>query len=69
MVHAVLIQMFQNNITELGLRNIFLNGEIMREVRLESLMNGDEKVLKFVEILNLRNAEELEEYRKRNRGE
>ncbi len=66
---AVLIQMFQNNITELGLRNIFLNGEIMREARLDSLMNGDEKLLKFVEILNLRNAEELEEYRKRNKGE
>ena len=61
---AVLIQMFQNNITELGLRNIFLNGEIMREARLDSLMNGDEKLLKFVEILNLRNAEELEEYKK-----
>ena len=66
---AVLIQMFQNNITELGLKGVFLNGEIMREARLESLMNGDEKVLKFVEILNFRNAEELEEYRKRNRGE
>lgn len=62
---AVLIQMFQNNITELGLRNIFLNGEIMREARLESLMNGDEKVLKFVEVLNIRSMEELEEYKKR----
>lgn len=61
---AVLIQMFQNNITELGLRNIFLNGEIMREARLESLMNGDEKVLKFVEVLNIRSMEELEEYKK-----
>jgi len=30
-------------------------------------MNGDEKVLKFVEILNLRNAEELEEYKKRHK--
>ena len=65
---AVLIQMFQNNIMELGLRNIFLNGEIMREARLDSLMNGDEKLLKFVEILNLRNAEELEEYKKRDKG-
>ena len=65
---AVLIQMFQNNITELGLRNIFLNGEIMREARLESLMNGDEKVLKFVEVLNIRSMEELEEYKKWNKG-
>ena len=65
---AVLIQMFQNNITELGLRNIFLNGEIMREARLESLMNGDEKVLKFVEVLNIRSMEELEEYEKRDKG-
>ena len=64
---AVLIQMFQNNITELGLRNIFLNGEIMREARLESLMNGDEKVLKFVEVLNIRSMEELEEYKKRHK--
>lgn len=65
---AVLIQMFQNNITELGLRNIFFNGEIMREARLESLMNGDEKVLKFVEVLNIRSMEELEEYEKRDKG-
>ena len=65
---AVLIQMFQNNIMELGLRNIFLNGEIMREARLESLMNGDEKVLKFVEVLNIRSMEELEEYEKRDKG-
>ena len=65
---AVLIQMFQNNIMELGLRNIFLNGEIMREARLESLMNGDEKLLKFVEVLNIRSMEELEEYKKRDRG-
>lgn len=65
---AVLIQMFQNNITELGLRNIFLNEEIMREARLESLMNGDEKVLKFVEVLNIRSMEELEEYKKWNKG-
>ena len=65
---AVLIQMFQNNITELGLRNIFLNGEIMREARLDSLMNGDEKVLKFVEVLNIRSMEELEEYEKRDKG-
>ena len=65
---AVLIQMFQNNITELGLRNIFLNGEIMREARLDSLMNGDEKLLKFVEVLNIRSMEELEEYKKRHKG-
>ena len=64
---AVLIQMFQNNITELGLRNIFLNGEIMREARLDSLMNGDEKLLKFVEVLNIRSMEELEEYKKRHK--
>lgn len=64
---AVLIQMFQNNITELGLRNIFLNGEIMREARLESLMNGDEKVLNLVEVLNIRSMEELEEYEKRHK--
>lgn len=66
---AVLIQMFQNNITELGLRNIFFNGEIMKEGRLESLMKGDEKVLKFVEVLNIRSMEELEEYRKRDKDE
>lgn len=66
---AVLIQMFQNNITELGLRNIFFNGEIMKEARLESLMKGDEKVLKFVEMLNIRSMEELEEYRKRDKDE
>ena len=65
---AVLIQMFQNNITELGLKGVFLNGEIMREARLESLMNGDEKVLKFVEVLNIRSMEELEEYEKRDKG-
>lgn len=65
---AVLIQMFQNNITELGLKGVFLNGEIMREARLESLMNGDEKVLKFVEVLNIRSMEELEEYKKRDKG-
>ena len=64
---AVLIQMFQNNITELGLRNIFFNGEIMKEGRLESLMKGDEKVLKFVEVLNIRSMEELEEYKKRHK--
>lgn len=64
---AVLIQMFQNNITELGLKGVFLNGEIMREARLESLMNGDEKVLKFVEVLNIRSMEELEEYKKRHK--
>ena len=66
---AVLIQMFQNNITELGLRNIFFNGEIMKEGRLEALMKGDEKVLKFVEMLNIRSMEELEEYRKRDKDE
>lgn len=66
---TVLIQMFQNNITELGLRNIFFNGEIMKEARLESLMKGDEKVLKFVEMLNIRSMEELEEYRKRDKDE
>lgn len=65
---AVLIQMFQNNITELGLKGVFLNGEIMREARLESLMNGDEKVLRFVEVLNIRSMEELEEYKKWNKG-
>lgn len=65
---AVLIQMFQNNIMELELRNIFFNGEIMREARLESLMKGDEKVLKFVEVLNIRSMEELEEYEKRDKG-
>ena len=40
----------------------------MREARLESLMNGDEKVLKFVEVLNIRSMEELEEYKKWNKG-
>jgi hypothetical protein len=40
----------------------------MREARLESLMNGDEKVLKFVEVLNIRSMEELEEYEKRDKG-
>ena len=31
-------------------------------------MNGDEKVLKFVEVLNIRSMEELEEYEKRDKG-
>lgn len=41
----------------------------MKEARLESLMKGDEKVLKFVEMLNIRSMEELEEYRKRDKDE
>ena len=60
----VLIQMFQNNITELGLESIFFNEDVMREPELASLLKSSEKTLRFVEILNLRNAEELEEYKK-----
>ena len=60
----VLIQMFQNNITELGLKSIFFNEDVMREPELASLLKSSEKALRFVEILNLRNAEELEEYKK-----
>ena len=60
----VLIQMFQNNITELGLESIFFNEDVMREPELASLLKSSEKALRFVEILNLRNAEELEEYKK-----
>ena len=60
----VLIQMFQNNIMELGLESIFFNEDVMREPELASLLKSSEKTLRFVEILNLRNAEELEEYKK-----
>lgn len=60
----VLIQMFQNNITELGLKSVFFNEDVMREPELASLLKSSEKALRFVEILNLRNAEELEEYKK-----
>ena len=60
----VLIQMFQNNITELGLKSIFFNEDVMREPELMSLLKSSEKALRFVEILNIRNAEELEEYKK-----
>ena len=64
----VLIQMFQNNIAELGLKSIFFNEDVMKEPELMSLLKSSEKALRFVEILNLRNAEELEEYKKRDRG-
>ena len=60
----VLIQMFQNNIAELSLKSIFFNEDVMKEPELMSLLKSSEKTLRFVEILNLRDAEELEEYRK-----
>lgn len=60
----VLIQMFQNNIAELSLKSIFFNEDVMKEPELMSLLKSSEKALRFVEILNLRDAEELEEYRK-----
>lgn len=63
----VLIQMFQNNITELGLESIFFNEDVMREPELASLLKSSEKALRFVEILNLRSTEEIEEYRKRHK--
>lgn len=60
----VLIQMFQNNIAELSLKSIFFNEDVMKEPELMSLLKSSEKALRFVEILNLRDVEELEEYRK-----
>ena len=47
---------------------LLIDEDVMKEPELMSLLKSSEKALRFVEILNLRNAEELEEYKKRDRG-
>lgn len=59
----VLIQMFQNSIKELGLKNVYLNDDVMEESELRFFLKPGEDTITLMEIINMKNMEELEAYK------
>lgn len=62
----VLIQMFQNSIKELGLKDVYLNDDVMRESELRFFLKPGEDTITLMEIINMKNMEELEAYKARH---
>lgn len=63
----VLIQMFQNSIKELGLKGVYLNDDVMRESELRFFLKPGEDTITLMEIINMKNMEELEAYNVRHK--